>query len=165
MIERVHGSAVLRWGLLLGGIGGLAAIGQGLLSFVALSDGADRAATYGALLLYLALYFAAGVLVVRAGRPVSLGAIAGLLVAVVSQALGGLVLVGIVIAAPLAYARSIGQASYAKDPGALALTAIMGLVIALVVYGTFGAAMGALGGLILPAKRATSSQATQSRGA
>jgi hypothetical protein len=165
MIERVRGSAVLRWGLLLGGIGGLAAIGQALQPFVALSAGVDRAATYSAFLIYLALYFAAGVLTVRAGRPVSLGAIAGLLVAVVSQALGGLVLVGIVLAAPLAYARSIGQEAYAKDPGALALTAVMGLVIALLVYGTFGAAMGALGGLVLPGKRASASRTADTRGA
>jgi hypothetical protein len=165
MIERVRGSAVLKWGLLLGGIGGLAAIGQALQPFVALSAGADRTATYSAFLIFLALYFAAGMLTVRAGRPVSSGAIAGMLVAGVSQALGGLVLVGIVIAAPLAYARSIGQAAYAKDPGALVLTAVMGLVIALVVYGTFGAAMGALGGLALPGKRTTSAQTADTRGA
>lgn len=165
MIERLRRNTSLFWGLLLGGIAGLAAIVQGILPFLAVSDGVYRTLTYTIFLLYLALFFVAGLLTVRAGKAVTSGAIAGLIVAVISQALGGLVLVGIVVAAPLAYAKSIGQADYAKDPGALVLTAVMGLFIALLVYGAFGAALGALGGLILPGKPASTSRAAGTRGA
>lgn len=165
MIERLRGSVAVRWGLLLGGLGALVAIGQGVLPFIPLSEGADRAFTYGAFLAYLALYFVAGILTVRAGQAVSSGAIAGLLVGVISQAVAGLVMLGVVIAAPLQYAQSIGQPAYAKEPAALVLTAFMGLVIALVVYGTFGAAMGALGGLILPTRPAPAARPSNSRGA
>jgi hypothetical protein len=164
MIHQVRGSITLRWGLLFGGVAAIAAIVQGILPFIALSDGANRAASYGIFLLFLALYFAAGLLTVRAGESTTTGAIAGLIVALVSQVVGGLVVVGIVIAAPLAYAKSIGQQDYAKNPAALVLTAVMGLGIALLVYGTFGAALGALGGLLLPGKRPASSQTTGTPG-
>jgi hypothetical protein len=152
MVESVRASATLRWGLVLGTAAGVVAIVQGLLPFFALSDGADRVASYTVFLVYLALYFASGLLTVREGQSLTAGAIAGLLVAVISQALAGLVMLGVALAAPLAYARSIGQVAYAKQPAMLALTAAMGLLIALMVYGSFGAALGALGGLVLPAK-------------
>jgi hypothetical protein len=165
MIERVRQSAPLRWGLICGGIAGVATIVQGVLPFVALSEGADRVASYSIFLLYLALYFVAGLLTVRSGQTVTQGALAGLVAAVVSQALGGLVLVGIVIAKPLDYATSIGQPKLANESWALVLTAVMGLAIALMVYGTFGAALGALGGLTFPAKRSSGTRAADQRGA
>ena len=165
MIERIRGSSMLTWGLLLGLLAGVVAIAQGILPFFALSDGVDRSLTYGIFVLYLVLYFLAGLLTVRQGAPVSSGAISGLLVAVVSQAVGGLVVLGMVLAAPLAYARSIGQPDYAKQPAALVMTAALGLLIALVVYGTFGAAMGALGGLVLPARRTADQPTARGRGA
>jgi hypothetical protein len=164
MTERIRGSAVLRWGLALGAAAAVIALVQGLLPFFALSDSVDRAATYTAFLLYMALYFVAGLLTAREGRPVTAGAIAGLLVAVLSQAAAGLVVLCVVLAAPLAYARSIGQASYAQHPAALALTAALGLLIALMVYGSFGAAVGALGGLALPTKATTGEAAAHGRG-
>jgi hypothetical protein len=164
MIARLRTSPTLRWGIILGLVASAVGIIQGLLPFFAFNLASDRAVTYGALLVYLALYFLAGLLVARTGGATSASAIAGMLVGVLSQAIAGCVLLGVAIANPLSYARAIGEVAYAKSPGALAVTLVMGLVIALGVYGTFGAAMGALGNLVLPtAGRSPANESARSR--
>jgi hypothetical protein len=148
MSQVTRGHPAVKWGLVGGG--GVAVV-YVLQSVVTLFEVGGRFASlwgYLAFLIYLALYFGAGMLAARDTANVTAGAIAGLVAGSVGTAVGGLISI-LVIAGNLGtYAEANGLTRAGFQPAAILVLAVIFLAIAVVRAAGFGAGLGALGGMV-----------------
>jgi energy-converting hydrogenase Eha subunit A len=141
------GKPAVKWGVLLGLVIGL----LGALYTVLATGGHDLelggVSGWLQIIVVLGVFFGVGWWVARETANVTRGAIAGLVVGMVAAGIVGLtdlVLAGI---APIAYAHFAGFDELSRQPTALLGTVFAALLLNLLQYAIFGAALGALGGL------------------
>jgi hypothetical protein len=151
-------NAVVRWGVLFGLImallGSAASIGARLLTGSLISSGplALRNVTLAALLtgcaldlVYLALFFVAGILTARQTGSVGSGALAGLFAGGVGALLSGVVSVTLAVVFPRTFSDYV---EIQTTVTAALASIVIGSVVGLVIWSGLGAGLGALGALI-----------------
>jgi hypothetical protein len=148
MAQQLRANPTLRWGLTFGVIAGLVSVGQFALPYAAPGTAAASIAGAAVFIVLLGLYFVAGILAGRRAGSTSSGGLAGLLAGVVATIIGGAVTILIVAVAPHTYAQAAGLGHLATPRRVLVALAFAGMLRGLLVQGSCGAGLGALGGLI-----------------
>ena len=153
MLQQYFGGPALKWGLIFGAVAAAVGILEVALPYVVKAPTVQDIGSSIAFAILLVVYFAAGLLATRDTGKISSGAIAGLLAAAIGELIGGLVGIGLIVASPQAYAVANGE--QLNMPANVLLTvAIMGILMGVLIYGTFGAGLGALGGLLVQTRQA-----------
>ena len=157
-------NAVVRWGLTFGlimaALGSTSAIVSRLLETSLISGqatpeqflpaaGITLLATCGAYLVYLALFFVAGIMTARQSGSVGAASLAGLLAGGVGALVNSVVSLILLFVFPTTL-NSLGSTStLSSDTSAFYIVGfVIGLIFGLLIWGGLGAGLGALGGLI-----------------
>jgi hypothetical protein len=160
MLQQYFGGPALRWGLIFGVVAGVVGVLDVALPYVVKAPTAQDVGGFIAFAIFLVIYFLAGWLATRDTGKVSAGTIAGLVAAAIGELIGGLVGIGLIAASPRAYALVNGE-SLNTQASVLLTVAIMGILMGVLIYATFGAGLGALGGLLAQARHARPAQSSQ----
>jgi hypothetical protein len=148
MGQQTGGREAVKWGLIFGVIVGLISVLQSLVPYVVADQLSASLIAIAVFVGYLILYFLAGMLTARRVGSTGSGAFAGLLAGIIATAVGGIINIAIIALNPGAYARASGLESLNAPRHILVALAFAGLLRGVLVHGSFGAALGALGGLV-----------------
>jgi hypothetical protein len=162
-------SAIVRWGLIFGlimaALGSASAVGSRLLEGSLISGettpeqvlptaGVALLIGCGLDLVYLALFFVAGIMTARQSGSVGAASLAGLLAGGVGALVNGAVSVILLFVLPSTLSPLGTTSALSSDTSDSAVMigvvvgAIIGLIFGLLIWGGLGAGLGALGGLI-----------------
>lgn len=142
---RSKGPAIWRWGFIFGGSAGALGI-IAAVAAPALSNGAGLLLDAVFVLLVLALYFLAGLLVARQTGAVGAAALGGLVAGIFSAILREIAAIFVVLSRPFPELNTSGL-----DPSTyqsiFVIGVIVGAVLVLLLFAGLGAGLAALGGL------------------
>jgi hypothetical protein len=157
-------SAVMRWGLTFGlimaALGSANDIGSRLLEGSLISGettpeqvlptaGIALLIACGLFLVYLALFFVAGIMTARQSGSVGAASLAGLLAGGVGTLVSSVVSLIVTFVFPTTVTSIDGTSALDSDTSAFYIVGfVVGLIFGLVIWGGLGAGLGALGGLI-----------------
>jgi hypothetical protein len=157
-------SAVMRWGLTFGlimaALGSANDIGSRLLEGSLFSGettpeqvlptaGIALLIACGLFLVYLALFFVAGIMTARQSGSVGAASLAGLLAGGVGTLVSSVVSLIVTFVFPTTVTSIGGTSALDSDTSAFYIVGfVVGLIFGLVIWGGLGAGLGALGGLI-----------------
>lgn len=157
-------NAIVRWGLTFGlimaALGSASAVGSRLLEGSLISGettpeqvlptaGVALLIGCGLDLVYLALFFVAGIMTARESGSVGAASLAGLLAGGVGALVNSAVSVTLLLVYPTTLSALSTTSTLDSDTGAIVIaSAVIGGVFSLLIWGGLGAGLGALGGLI-----------------
>jgi hypothetical protein len=157
-------SAVVRWGLTFGlimaALGSASAVGSRLLERSLISGqttpeqvlptaGIALLTTCGLYLVYLALFFVAGIMAARQSGSVGAASLAGLLTGGVGALVNSVVSLIVTFVFPTTLPSLGGTSALNSDTSAFFIVGfVVGLIFGLLIWVGLGAGLGALGGLI-----------------
>jgi len=156
-------SAIVRWGLTFGLImaflGSISTVGSRLLEGSLISGetmpeqflptaGVALLVGCGLDLVYLALFFVAGIMTARQTGGVGAASLAGLLAGGVGALVNSAISVALLIVFPTTLSSLNSTSSLGPDTTTLVIVSVVGAIFGIAIWGGLGAGLAALGGLI-----------------